>query len=42
MKNFYEFYILADEMRMSQKSEFINFTLATAAVNGVKFSKMDF
>jgi hypothetical protein len=29
-------------MRARQKSVFINFTLATAAVNEVKLSKMDF
>jgi hypothetical protein len=28
--------------RVCQKPEFINFTFATAAVNGVKLSKMDF
>jgi hypothetical protein len=30
------------DKRVCQKSEFINFTLATATVNGVKLSKMDF
>jgi hypothetical protein len=34
--------IICKTKRVYQKSEFINFTLATAAVNRVKLSKMDF